>query len=669
MEINISTQQISDEVHYSLRSVCSMVSHYIIVFRHQSNNILVSQEQVLKVWHSVGLAVREQMENRKGVRLEKFGSFGFDIMGEPCFNISTEFGRTYRVRQTPIPTHDNAPISKLNITQVSRISGIDRALAEKIYFKYISCFGSGVRTGQNALLSIHRVAEVFVSNDTVKCAFMAEFVDSVIEGRCAQRKQPTKRPSSAPRMGRSQPIDAATKTRPSTPGRQGGSLSSTAGEGRFRAKKKAPVRGKKLVESGQSRRNPITGDGDSRQDMVVVSCKKQVPGGATASHRNPILDGDDYEDDEMSEPVPTPLDRKHLQSGNYGPRPQSAGSSSMSRSTVRSAGTVDSRSLMYSPREREGVRERAQYRSNAAKNIERNVRGPRQSGTPRRATPREAARPPVDARALAAKALGAGDVVERLKEKIVARGGTNGIKGIGRLLRIMDNNGDKRLNREELTYGLRDYGINVTKTEIEQLFLHFDRDHNGFVDIDEFLIGIRGDLSDRRKSLIRMAFDILDTDRSGMVTVDELSAVYDVSWNPAVRAGKMTEGEAMKEFMKQWDRLDGDGMISIEEFEDYYKGVSSSIDGDDYFELMMRNAWRIPGGIGMAANTANKRVLVTNKDGSQRVVTVHNELGMKPGDRDAVRARLAQQGVNAENIELHGGLDTTEKPRKVPLSH
>jgi calcyphosin len=125
----------------------------------------------------------------------------------------------------------------------------------------------------------------------------------------------------------------------------------------------------------------------------------------------------------------------------------------------------------------------------------------------------------------------------------------------------------------------------------------------------------------------------------------------------------------MKEFMKQWDRLDGDGMISIKEFEDYYKGVSSSIDDDDYFELMMRNAWRIPGGIGMAANTANKRVLVTNKDGSQRVVTVHNELGMKPGDRDAVRARLAQQGVNAENIELHGGLDTTENPRKVPLSH
>jgi hypothetical protein len=29
------------------------------------------------------------------------------------------------------------------------------------------------------------------------------------------------------------------------------------------------------------------------------------------------------------------------------------------------------------------------------------------------------------------------------------------------------------------------------------------------------------------------------------------------------------------------------------------------------------------------------------------------------------RSRLARQGVNAENIELYGGLDTTEKAKKM----
>ena len=60
-------------------------------------------------------------------------------------------------------------------------------------------------------------------------------------------------------------------------------------------------------------------------------------------------------------------------------------------------------------------------------------------------------------------------------------------------------------------------------------------------------------------------------------------------------------------------------VVTIEEFEEYYQNLSASIDDDVYFELMMRNAWHIEGGEGAAANTTNKRVLVTGRDGKQRV--------------------------------------------------
>ena len=69
--------------------------------------------------------------------------------------------------------------------------------------------------------------------------------------------------------------------------------------------------------------------------------------------------------------------------------------------------------------------------------------------------------------------------------------------------------------------------------------------------------------------------------------------------------------------------------MTAQEFEQYYSNVSSSIDDDDYFELMMRNAWHITGGEGWCANSSNRRVLVTHADGSQSVEEVKNDLGVK----------------------------------------
>ena len=77
----------------------------------------------------------------------------------------------------------------------------------------------------------------------------------------------------------------------------------------------------------------------------------------------------------------------------------------------------------------------------------------------------------------------------------------------------------------------------------------------------------------------------------------------------------------------------------------------------------MRNAWRIPGGEGAAANTANRRVLVTDKNGRQSVQTVNHELGMNARDMKDVRGRLARQGLAADDdVGMYGGVDTRDKP-------
>ena len=82
----------------------------------------------------------------------------------------------------------------------------------------------------------------------------------------------------------------------------------------------------------------------------------------------------------------------------------------------------------------------------------------------------------------------------------------------------------------------------------------------------------------------------------------------------------------------------------MQEFENYYAA-------DDYFELMIRNAWHISGGVGAAANSSNRRVLVTQADGRQTVEEIKNDIGMRADDKAAMMKNLKLQGIIAAKLE------------------
>ena len=55
---------------------------------------------------------------------------------------------------------------------------------------------------------------------------------------------------------------------------------------------------------------------------------------------------------------------------------------------------------------------------------------------------------------------------------------------------------------------------------------------------------------------------------------------------------------------------------------------------------------------------------MTNKDGSQSVQTIKNELGMKPKDMADIKARLQEQGIDGDyNVDLYGQADNRDKAR------
>lgn len=100
-------------------------------------------------------------------------------------------------------------------------------------------------------------------------------------------------------------------------------------------------------------------------------------------------------------------------------------------------------------------------------------------------------------------------------------------------------------------------------------------------------------MNEARKKWVRAAYDKLDVVKDGQVKLNDIAQLYDASQHPDVIDGKKSAEQVFMEFMSIWDTQEADGIITFDEFVDYYEGVSCSIDRDDYFAQVMQRAWKL----------------------------------------------------------------------------
>jgi len=207
------------------------------------------------------------------------------------------------------------------------------------------------------------------------------------------------------------------------------------------------------------------------------------------------------------------------------------------------------------------------------------------------------------------------EAVEKFRQKLAARG-ARGIIGLGKSFKIMDDDGSRMLELPEFVKACKDYRVGIPEADIERVFDFFDRDGSGAIDYDELMRGLRGPMNKFRTNLVSQAFEKIDKDGSGILDIDDIRDTYNAKKHPDVKDGKKTEEEVLGEFLDTFEThhaINGGGVrdrrVTWEEFLEYYKNVSCSVDNDQYFELMMNNTWHL----GDASKYKHKKAW-SNKD-------------------------------------------------------
>ncbi|XP_030148816.1 calcyphosin isoform X2 [Lynx canadensis] len=177
--------------------------------------------------------------------------------------------------------------------------------------------------------------------------------------------------------------------------------------------------------------------------------------------------------------------------------------------------------------------------------------------------------------------------VEKLRAQCLSRG-ASGVQGLARFFRRLDRDKSRSLDAGELQRGLAELGLVLDAAEAEGVCRRWDRDGSGTLDLEEFLRALRA-----REAVIAAAFAKLDRSGDGVVTVDDLRGVYSGRAHPKVRSGERTEEEVLRRFLDNFDSSEKDGQVTLAEFQDYYSGVSASVDTDEEFVAMMTSAWQL----------------------------------------------------------------------------
>ena len=128
------------------------------------------------------------------------------------------------------------------------------------------------------------------------------------------------------------------------------------------------------------------------------------------------------------------------------------------------------------------------------------------------------------------------------------------------------------------------------------------------LNFEEFLFVLRGRPNEERQGIIDYVYSIFDKDHTGVADANEMRKVFNCQKHPKFKMGKLTESQMfylyLKNFNNQVKMTVTKKVINkyiiiylifskLQEWDDYYAGLSLAIDNDAHFCSLLKNQFKL----------------------------------------------------------------------------
>ena len=188
-------------------------------------------------------------------------------------------------------------------------------------------------------------------------------------------------------------------------------------------------------------------------------------------------------------------------------------------------------------------------------------------------------------------------LIEKLKEKI----NTNNGMTYYTLIKNLKANEEKlsqTVSLDELSISLQQLHLNISSNYIYELFNYLDSEKIGRISTSDILNLITEPINEKRTIYLVKVFKSIDSDKKGEISINKLKNIFNAKNHPDVSDNIRKEDEIYNQFCYTLDifiRFNNilNYSINLEQFIDYYSGISPSIKEDEEFQKILEKVWDV----------------------------------------------------------------------------